>query len=260
MKFKKEVWFLGSSINQWVWEWNPFLLAEEPHSHVHISMWVSPVLTKSSHSICAKLDLSRLLCVLELLAGSAFQTSSPWATNQSTAISNPEIPKQNQCYTEPSSYLILNQLPWPSLLFFLETGKQSTHPQRWCPGPYPSEWIYPLQRTRGSMETPLYNHTGKSAQQQNCLITLKIPQVPSVTLMRLLQNSRRSLLSYSQILNKCMNNSVQQVTRNQIAQGQKWSQVFQSFTQRWNQTRCSITMRGKNVSILRSVKTGLKKN
>lgn len=78
--------------------------------------------------------------------------------------------------------MILKLLPWPSLLFFLETGKQSTHPQRWCPGPYPSGWIYPLQRTRGSMETPLYNHTGKSAQQQNCLITLKISPVPSVIL------------------------------------------------------------------------------
>lgn len=32
------------------------------------------------------------------------------------------------------------------------------------------------------METPLYNHTGKSAQQQNCLITLKVSQVPSVIL------------------------------------------------------------------------------
>lgn len=82
----------------------------------------------------------------------------------------------------PGTLFWKSHLPWPSLLFFLETGKQSTHPQRWCPGPYPSEWIYPLQRTRGSRETPLCNHTGKSAQQHNCLITLQISQVPSVIL------------------------------------------------------------------------------
>lgn len=130
-------------------------------------------------------------------------------SDESVGTQEYQIQKSLNSVTEPSRYIILKQSPWPSLLFFLETGKQSTHPQQWCPGPCPSEWIYPLQRTTGSMETPLYNHTGKSAQQQNCLITLKIPQVPSVILNEIATEFHKILTQLLTNSEDAWSNSVQ---------------------------------------------------
>lgn len=218
-------------------------------------MWTFPGLSKSSYNFCcAKLDHFCLLCV-NCSLGVHFKHHLPeWWINRHTGISILEIPKQNQCYTEPSMYIILKH----------------SHLDQVCYSCWRLE-NNPLIHSDGVLLLILLNGNIPSKEQEAvwrhlCTIiqvnlhNKRIVWSPSKylkchqqALMRLLQNSGRSLLSYSQILKM-----------HEAAQFKKsymksyWTRAKMSFTQWWNQTRCSITMRGKNVSILRSVRTGLK--